>query len=89
MINLIVIVFYQVNKLGVSYQKLLFPVLLQELIDLNKKGIISFQNVVTFNMDEYVGLPKEHPESYYFLRNGHIQHPGQQHSRSGYWYSPV
>ena len=29
MINLIVIVFYQVNKLGVSYQKLLFPVLLQ------------------------------------------------------------
>ena len=31
------------------------------LIDLNKKGIVSFQNVVTFNMDEYVGLPKEHP----------------------------
>ena len=25
------------------------------LIDLNKKGIVSFQNVVTFNMDEYVG----------------------------------
>ena len=37
----------------------------KELIDLNKKGIVSFQNVVTFNMDEYVGLPKEHPESYY------------------------
>ena len=35
------------------------------LIDLNKKGIVSFQNVVTFNMDEYVGVPKEHPESYY------------------------
>ena len=33
----------------------------KELIDLNKKGIVSFQNVVTFNMDEYVGLPKEHP----------------------------
>ena len=29
------------------------------LIDLNKKGIVSFQNVVTFNMDEYVGLPKD------------------------------
>ena len=27
----------------------------KELIDLNKKGIVSFQNVVTFNMDEYVG----------------------------------
>ena len=26
------------------------------LIDLNKKGIVSFENVVTFNMDEYVGL---------------------------------
>lgn len=35
------------------------------LIELNKKGIISFKNVVTFNMDEYVGLPREHPESYY------------------------
>ena len=33
------------------------------LIELNKKGIVSFQNVVTFNMDEYVGLPKEHPET--------------------------
>lgn len=33
------------------------------LIDLNKKGIVSFQNVVTFNMDEYVGLPKEHSEA--------------------------
>ena len=33
------------------------------LIDLNKKGIVSFQNVVTFNMDEYVGLPKEHPDN--------------------------
>ena len=42
----------------------------KELIDLNKKGVVSFQNVVTFNMDEYVGLPKEHPESYYsFIHN--------------------
>ena len=38
------------------------------LIDLNKKGIVSFENVVTFNMDEYVGLPKEHPESYYSFK---------------------
>ena len=47
----------------------------KELIDLNKKGIISFQNVVTFNMDEYVGLPKEHPESYYsFMWNNFFSH---------------
>ena len=45
------------------------------LIDLNKKGIVSFQNVVTFNTDEYVGLPKEHPESYYsFMWNNFFGH---------------
>ena len=37
----------------------------RELARLNKKGIISFRNVITFNMDEYVGLPEEHPESYH------------------------
>ena len=47
----------------------------KELIDLNKKCIVSFQNVVTFNMDEYVGLPKEHPESYYsFMWNNFFSH---------------
>jgi len=37
----------------------------RKLIELNKTGVISFRHVITFNMDEYVGLPKEHPESYY------------------------
>ena len=36
----------------------------QELIKLNQAGQVSFKHVVTFNMDEYVGLPAEHPESY-------------------------
>merc|ERR1712113_284038 len=31
----------------------------------NKEKKFSFEHVVTFNMDEYVGLPKEHPESYH------------------------
>ena len=35
------------------------------LIELNKKGLISFENVVTFNLDEYVGMAQDHPESYY------------------------
>jgi len=35
------------------------------LIELNRQGVVSFRNVVTFNMDEYVGLPREHPQSYY------------------------
>lgn len=37
----------------------------RELIDMNHGGKISFQNVVTFNMDEYLGLPPEHPQSYH------------------------
>lgn len=47
----------------------------RELIELNRKGIISFKNVITFNMDEYIGLPKEHPESYYsFMWNNFFNH---------------
>lgn len=37
----------------------------RELINLYQAGVVSFKNVVTFNMDEYVGIPKEHPQSYY------------------------
>ena len=36
-----------------------------ELIRLYKAGKVSFKNVITFNMDEYVGLPETHPESYH------------------------
>ena len=37
----------------------------KELINLYKAGKVSFKNVITFNMDEYVDLPEEHPESYH------------------------
>ena len=37
----------------------------KELIRRHKAGDVSFKNVITFNMDEYVGLPEEHPESYH------------------------
>lgn len=37
----------------------------RELISLHKEGKISFRNVITFNMDEYVGIPENHPESYH------------------------
>lgn len=47
----------------------------KELVKLNKAGKVSFKNVVTFNMDEYVNLPKEHPESYYsFMWNNFFSH---------------
>lgn len=45
------------------------------LIAANEDGIVSFENVVTFNMDEYVGLPEEHPESYHsFMYNNFFNH---------------
>ena len=37
----------------------------RELIRLHQEGKISFKHVVTFNMDEYVGIPREHPQSYH------------------------
>ena len=40
-----------------------------ELARMVQAGELSFRNVISFNMDEYVGLPEEHPESYHsFMR---------------------
>ena len=47
----------------------------KELIKLNKSGYISFRNVVTFNMDEYVGLPRDHEQSYWtFMHRNFFDH---------------
>jgi glucosamine-6-phosphate deaminase len=47
----------------------------QKLIEFHKKGYVSFKNVVTFNMDEYVGIPKEHPQSYHsFMWDNFFSH---------------
>ena len=47
----------------------------KELIRRHKAGDVSFKNVITFNMDEYVGLPQEHPESYHsFMWNNFFSH---------------
>lgn len=46
-----------------------------ELIRLCKERKVSFKNVITFNMDEYVGLPEEHPESYHsFMKHNLFEH---------------
>lgn len=37
----------------------------KELIKRYKEGKINFSQVVTFNLDEYLGLSKDHPQSYY------------------------
>jgi len=44
----------------------------QNLVELNKQDKVSFANVVTFNMDEYVGLAEDHPESYYSFMWKHL-----------------
>ncbi|EKO3967231.1 glucosamine-6-phosphate deaminase [Vibrio fluvialis] len=45
------------------------------LIELYNEGKVSFKHVVTFNMDEYVGLPADHPESYRsFMYNNFFNH---------------
>lgn len=46
-----------------------------ELINLYQQGKVSFKHVVTFNMDEYVGLPRDHSESYYtFMHKNFFDH---------------
>ncbi|WPG99916.1 Glucosamine-6-phosphate isomerase 2 [Acrodontium crateriforme] len=44
----------------------------KNLVKAHKNGEISFKNVVTFNMDEYVGIPREHPESYHSFMYKHF-----------------
>lgn len=40
-----------------------------------KQGRVSFKNVLTFNMDEYVALPESHPESYHsFMATNFFNH---------------
>jgi len=47
----------------------------KELISIYREGKVSFKNVVTFNMDEYVGIPKDHPQSYHsFMWDNFFSH---------------
>src|SRR5699024_576703 len=34
---------------------------------LHKKNEVSFKNAKTFNLDEYIGLPADHPQSYHYF----------------------
>lgn len=47
----------------------------QKLIEYHKAGKVSFRYVKTFNMDEYVNLPRDHCESYhYYMWNNFFKH---------------
>ncbi len=44
----------------------------KELVKAYNEGRVSFKNVVTFNMDEYVALPESHSESYHSFMNTNL-----------------
>jgi glucosamine-6-phosphate deaminase len=47
----------------------------QELIKACKEGKVSFAQVITFNMDEYVGIGADHPQSYHrFMQDNFFTH---------------
>ncbi|CAD6188638.1 unnamed protein product [Caenorhabditis auriculariae] len=47
----------------------------KKLVEYYRNGRVSFKYVKTFNMDEYVGLPQNHPESYHsFMYNNFFSH---------------
>ncbi|PZE20210.1 glucosamine-6-phosphate deaminase [Paenibacillus xerothermodurans] len=53
-----------------------------------QRGLVSFRSATTFNLDEYVGLPESHPESYHsYMRNQLFRHidlpPAQAHIPDG------
>lgn len=49
--------------------------LYRRLVEFHKNGELSFKYVKTFNMDEYVGLPRDHPESYHsFMYSNLFKH---------------
>ncbi|MBA61617.1 MAG: glucosamine-6-phosphate deaminase [Planctomycetaceae bacterium] len=54
----------------------------QQLIESYKAGEISFAEVTSFNLDEYIGLHRDHPQSYYYFMHqellNHINIEGQR-----------
>ncbi len=49
--------------------------LYKELVRMHKDGGLDFSQVTTFNLDEYVGLKQDHPQSYhYFMHENLFKH---------------
>lgn len=46
--------------------------LYQYLIEGHQSRNVSYRDVTTFNLDEYVGLPKEHAQSYHYFMWNHF-----------------
>src|SRR6266404_4272714 len=53
--------------------------LYQELVRMYQRGQLDFSRVITFNLDEYVGLHGNHPQSYaYFMEENFFKHVNVQ-----------
>ena len=49
--------------------------LYQELVRMHEEEGLDFSQVATFNLDEYVGVPQKHPQSYhYFMHENLFKH---------------
>src|SRR5919197_4949995 len=62
--------------------------LYQELVRMHREEGLDFTQVTTFNLDEYVGLQRHHPQSYhYFMHENFFKHvniaPGNIYIPSG------
>ncbi|MDO9534825.1 MAG: glucosamine-6-phosphate deaminase [Bacillota bacterium] len=43
-----------------------------QLAQMNREGKVDFSEVVTFNLDEYLGLSPDHPQSYHYFMHHHF-----------------
>lgn len=64
------------------------------LIELYRAGKVSFKHVISFNMDEYIGLDEKHPQSYhYFMWSNFFDHididPKNVHILDGMTADPI
>ncbi len=43
-----------------------------QLVEMHREGTVDFSKVVTFNLDEYLGLSPEHTQSYHYYMKHHL-----------------
>lgn len=44
----------------------------KRLVEKCQKGEISFKNITTYNLDEYCGIDRTHPQSYYYFMHDNL-----------------
>ncbi len=58
-------------KLGLATGDTPVPIY-RSLVEMNRAGQVDFSRVHTVNLDEYCGLPPEHPQSYRYFMDHHL-----------------